>query len=47
VALLSLNGCGLHVEPEELFALCMKVAVGEADDAAVGAYLRERITPRT
>lgn len=44
---LSLNGWGLHVPPEELFALCMKVAVGEANDATVGAYLRERIMPRT
>ena len=44
---LSLNGFELHVPSEELFALCMKVAVGEGDDAMVAAYLRERMTPRT
>jgi len=44
---LALNGFELHVPPKELFALCLKVALGEGDDAMVSAYLRERITPRS
>lgn len=47
LVLLALNGFELHVPPKELFALCMKVAVGEGDDRLVAAYLRERITPPT
>lgn len=40
---LRLNGYLLHVPGKELYALTMQVAMGEADDAAVAAYLRSRM----
>jgi death on curing protein len=40
---LSLNGADLHVPPEELYALTMRVATGRADDGMVAAYFRDRI----
>lgn len=43
---LTLNGYALHVPPQELYALCMKAATREIDDKVVGAYFRERMTPR-
>lgn len=44
---LALNGHELRVAPEELYALCIQVAIGQADDAVVAAYLRDRMTPRS
>ncbi len=44
---LALNGYEIHAPSKELFALCMKVAVGEGGDQMVSAYLRERIAPRS
>jgi len=41
---LALNGWALHVPPGELYTLCMKAATGDADDALVSAYLRDRMT---
>jgi len=42
---LSLNGRAPHVPPKEIYAVCMKAALGEADDEAVARYLRDRIEP--
>lgn len=42
---LKLNGHALHVPAKELYALTMQAAVGEVDDAVVGAYIRSRIEP--
>lgn len=41
---LAVNGVSRHVPPSELFALTMAVANNQADDVAVAAYLRDRIT---
>jgi death on curing protein len=40
---LALNGAPLHVPAAELYALTMAVANNQADDAAVAAYLRDRL----
>lgn len=42
---LKLNGREVHVAPRELYALTMQVAMNEADDDVVAAYLRDRMTP--
>lgn len=42
---LALNGLRLHVDPRELYALAMRVATNQADDAVVAAYFRERVEP--
>jgi death-on-curing protein len=42
---LVLNGARLHVAPAELYAITMAVANGQAGDAAVAAYLRDRMKP--
>ena len=42
---LRLNGHTLHVPGEELYALTMQVAIGEADDEVVAAYFRSRVNP--
>lgn len=42
---LALNGCGLHVAPQELYALTMSAANGQADDSIVATYLRENVVP--
>lgn len=41
---LDLNSAPLHVPAGELYALAMAVAVGQADDAAVATYIRDRLT---
>lgn len=46
LVLLALNGHALHVPPPELFALVMKVATNDADDAVVAAYFQTRMQPR-
>jgi death-on-curing protein len=43
---LALNGHGLHVQPKELYAVCMKAALGEAGDDEVASYLRARVSER-
>ncbi len=43
---LALNGEELHVPPAELYALTMAVAENRSDDAAVAAYLRDRLGAR-
>lgn len=43
---LALNGEELHVPPAELYALTMAAAENQTDDAAVAAYLRDRIVAR-
>lgn len=40
------NGHALHVPPQELYALTMRVATGRADDRIVATYIRERMRPR-
>jgi death-on-curing protein len=40
---LRLNGHVLHVPGAELYALTMQVAINEADDEVVAAYLRSRM----
>jgi death-on-curing protein len=40
---LALNGAPLHVAPADVYALTMAVANNQADDAAVAAYLRDRL----
>jgi death-on-curing protein len=40
---LALNREELHVAPAELYALTMAVAENRSDDAAVAAYLRDRL----
>lgn len=42
---LALNGAPLHVPGAELYTITMAVANNTADDAAVSAYLRDRLTP--
>ena len=42
---LALNGHTLHVAPQELYALTMSAANGQADDAIVAAYLRKNVRP--
>ena len=42
---LALNGFSLHVDPRELYALAMRVATNQADDAIVAAYFRARVEP--
>lgn len=44
---LALNSAPLHVPSAELFALTMAAANNQADDAAVAAYFRDRLTPRS
>ncbi len=44
---LRLNNFDLHVPPKELYALTMQVALGEADDRIVSAYLRQKTTARS
>jgi death-on-curing protein len=46
LVVLALNGYELHVPSKELYAVCMKAALSEADDETVALYLRERITRR-
>ncbi|HSJ64840.1 MAG TPA: type II toxin-antitoxin system death-on-curing family toxin [Gemmatimonadaceae bacterium] len=41
---LALNGSPLHAAPEELYALTMAAATGQADDHVVAAFLRDRLT---
>jgi death-on-curing protein len=41
---LALNGSALHVPGAELYALTMSVANGQADDAVVATYLRDRLS---
>jgi death on curing protein len=43
---LAMNGHGLHVPPQELYALTMRVATGDAGDEIAAAYLRPRMTAR-
>ncbi|WP_411282193.1 hypothetical protein [Gemmatimonas sp.] len=38
------NGAALHVDGSELYALTMRVAISQADDGKVAAYLRERLS---
>ena len=40
---LAVNGYRLHAPPQELYALTMAAATGQADDAVVAAVLRERL----
>jgi death-on-curing protein len=40
---LRLNGYLLHVPGEELYALTMQAAIGEADDGIAASYLRSRM----
>jgi death-on-curing protein len=40
---LALNGAPLHVPPADLYALTMAVATSQAGDAAVAAYVRDRL----
>lgn len=40
---LALNGFRLHAPPQELYAVTMAAATGQADDAVVAAVLRERL----
>jgi death-on-curing protein len=40
---LALNGAALHVNGAELYAITMKVAINQASDAEVAAFLRERL----
>ncbi len=40
---LALNGQALHVPPNELYALCMAAATGQADDRVVASYIRDRM----
>jgi prophage maintenance system killer protein len=42
----AVNGARLHAPPEELYALTMAAATGQADDAVVAAVLRRRLTDR-
>jgi death-on-curing protein len=41
---LAVNGSSLHAPPEELYALTMAAATGQADDHVVAAFLRDRLT---
>jgi death-on-curing protein len=41
---LAVNSSRLHVPPEELYALTMAAATGQADDRVVAAFLRDRLT---
>jgi death-on-curing protein len=41
---LAVNSSRLHVPPEELYALAMAAATGQADDRVVAAFLRDRLT---
>ena len=41
---LAVNGAALHVDGSELYALTMRVAINQADDAEVAAYVRERLS---
>lgn len=43
---LALNKAPLHAPPAELYAFTMAVANNQADDAAVAAYIRNRLEPR-
>lgn len=40
---LALNGATLHVNGAELYAMTMKVAINQAGDTEVAAYVRERL----
>ena len=40
---LALNGAALHVNGAELYAMTMKLAINQAGDTEVAAYLRERL----
>jgi death-on-curing protein len=42
---LRLNGYLLHVPGEQLYALTMQAAIGEADDGITASYLRSRMKP--
>jgi len=44
---LAVNGYRLHAPPQELYALTMAAATGQADDAVVAAVLRERLKQRS
>ena len=43
---LAVNGSPLHAPPQELYALTMAAATGQADDHVVAALLRDRLTGR-
>jgi death-on-curing protein len=40
---LALNGVRLHVPPQELYALTMAIANGQADDESSATYIRSRL----
>ncbi len=41
---LAVNGAALHVDGSELHALTMRVAINQADDGEVAAYVGERLS---
>ena len=40
---LALNGAALHVDGSELYALTVRVAMNQADEVEVAAYIRQRL----